>query len=371
MSYEKLGFVSGQKLKAEHLNHMEEGIANASAGASGSAIIDVLELPTENINEGVFYRLTTPYLVFNQYDQRESDRACFYVENLPEAGEPVTTDMSNLRVYYNAADGDVYGYITAEIGSQAGAPAGWYTLTQLAPLFDVVWSGVITDIEDDPCDDSFRLLLNKEFYIYQDEWCKLPFACEKAPKIDIKWDGNMDGRAALDMSMLGFAQGLYFVKVSDDVFTTDEVIGWRYSGQCYDDGGSFSSEIYQDMFDTSSYPGTFIINNYITVVYDEDALATALGIPTGIYTNGTYFWLYTEEGYVSNLTSPVRITKIESKYLDVDLDIDASSLGLHSVATSGNYNDLYNKPNLNNYVTTSQVQTMISNAIGSAIGGGY
>lgn len=30
MSYEKLGFVSGQKLKAEHLNHMEDGIANIS-----------------------------------------------------------------------------------------------------------------------------------------------------------------------------------------------------------------------------------------------------------------------------------------------------------------------------------------------------
>lgn len=30
MSYEKLGFVSGQTLKAEHLNHMEDGIANIS-----------------------------------------------------------------------------------------------------------------------------------------------------------------------------------------------------------------------------------------------------------------------------------------------------------------------------------------------------
>lgn len=29
MSYEKLGFTSGQTLKAEHLNHMEDGIANA------------------------------------------------------------------------------------------------------------------------------------------------------------------------------------------------------------------------------------------------------------------------------------------------------------------------------------------------------
>ena len=30
MSYNKLGFTSGQTLKAEHLNHMEEGIANVS-----------------------------------------------------------------------------------------------------------------------------------------------------------------------------------------------------------------------------------------------------------------------------------------------------------------------------------------------------
>lgn len=33
MSYNKLGFTSGQKLKAEHLNHMEEGIANAVPNA--------------------------------------------------------------------------------------------------------------------------------------------------------------------------------------------------------------------------------------------------------------------------------------------------------------------------------------------------
>jgi hypothetical protein len=37
MSYEKLGFVSGQTLKAEHLNHMEEGIAKAGGGADWKA----------------------------------------------------------------------------------------------------------------------------------------------------------------------------------------------------------------------------------------------------------------------------------------------------------------------------------------------
>lgn len=30
MSYEKLNFISGQILKAEHLNHMEDGILEAS-----------------------------------------------------------------------------------------------------------------------------------------------------------------------------------------------------------------------------------------------------------------------------------------------------------------------------------------------------
>ena len=30
MSYNKIGFVKGQTLKAEHLNHMEEGIASAT-----------------------------------------------------------------------------------------------------------------------------------------------------------------------------------------------------------------------------------------------------------------------------------------------------------------------------------------------------
>lgn len=54
MNYNKLGFTSGQTLKAEHLNHMEEGIANAG-NASWDNITDkpsylpVRELATINI----------------------------------------------------------------------------------------------------------------------------------------------------------------------------------------------------------------------------------------------------------------------------------------------------------------------------------
>lgn len=40
MSYEKLGFVSGQTLKAEHLNYMEDGIANAGGVTSWNDLQD-------------------------------------------------------------------------------------------------------------------------------------------------------------------------------------------------------------------------------------------------------------------------------------------------------------------------------------------
>lgn len=40
MSYNKLGFTSGQTLKAEHLNHMEDGIANAGGVTSWNDLTD-------------------------------------------------------------------------------------------------------------------------------------------------------------------------------------------------------------------------------------------------------------------------------------------------------------------------------------------
>lgn len=120
----------------------------------------------------------------------------------------------------------------------------------------------------------------------------------------IVWDGNMDGRVALDLSILGYRQGLYYVKVSDDVFTPDDVIGWSYEETNYD-GVNSRYNISSDMLDTNSYSGGFVINNRIFVLYDSVALATALGIPNGIYTNGVYFLLETEEGYTSKLVGKV------------------------------------------------------------------
>lgn len=42
MAYEKQNFTDGQTLKAEHLNHMEEGIAKAHEQSGGGVVIDLL-----------------------------------------------------------------------------------------------------------------------------------------------------------------------------------------------------------------------------------------------------------------------------------------------------------------------------------------
>ena len=345
----------------------------------GDAIVDVLELPTEGINIRCFYRLKTAYLVFNQNDQRYNNFHCICVNSLPEVGKPVTTTMSDMLVYYSILDNEAYGYITDELGAMAGVPAGWYTLAMLAPVFNVIWKGIITDINDDPCDDSFRLLVTQEYYVYQDEWCKVPFAYERPPKYDIQWDGDMTDRVVLDMSLLGYPN-TYFVKVCDDVFTTDEVIGWRHTA-LMSDGRILEDEIDSTMINIERYPGVIDVNSYIAILYDADTFSSALGIPSGIYTNGVYFWLDTEYGYISSFTSPVRITKIDKQYLalgEIEDDLDwiearINNFDVLPIDYLWNIPD-YKKQNARGNIdvySKAEVDAIIANAIGNAIGGSY
>ena len=288
-----------------------------SPGGSSGSIIDVASLPTENIREDCFYRLVTGNLVIGQYIQ--STYTIYCVETLPETGEPATNaDNTHGVAYYVVSSGEIFSYVDENLSAALSISAGWYDSATLLGAMGLEYGGIITDITDALDDDKCRLLLSYDFYVYKNEWIKTVFASEKAPKVNIAWDGDMTGRPALDMSMLGYDPGLYFVKVSDDVFTTDELVGCVYFGRHYD-GEAFGEEIYSDMIDTQTYPGAISSNANIVIVYDDELLATALGIPTGIYTNGVYFYLFTDSAngrYITNLTSPVRITKIASEYLD-------------------------------------------------------
>lgn len=196
------------------------------------------------------------------------------------------------------------------------------------------------------------------------------------------------------------------------------MIGWKYVGQSYDGSEVFEREVDTTTMDTETYPGLISVNEYVAVLYNSDEFATALGIPTGIYTNGIYFWLNTEFGYISNFISPTRIVKIEGKYVDLSSGVYAKDIiGLHLIARTGSYHDLIYKPtiytdvvrycygqglsardkqyardnidvysmsqvdteienavahiDLGLYAKTADVETMIAAAISGAIGGSY
>ena len=340
---EKLG-------KVDKLVSTVNGIAPDASGnvkietqsGGGQAIIDVVELPTENINTNAFYRLVSAKFVSSFYSAIDN-WTCYYVNGLPSVGEPVSADMVNITAYYNAQDNEVYGYADSNISAVGGIPVGWYPIGVLGQAFGVAWGGIITDADE--IDDSAKVLLKYDFYVYKDGWSKLVFGYEKAPKFDITWDGDMSGHVALDMSALGYAN-IYFVKVNDKVPTTDEVVGWDVKVNSYNEA-PYEFIVETEHIDTNTYPGAYSIRDYIVVVHDADTLASALGIPSGIYPNGIYFWLNTEDGYVSRFSSPSRITKIDKKFIDVP-EIDMSE-----------------------YPTTTYVQSMINNAIGNAIGGSY
>ena len=148
------------------------------AGDGGtSAIIDVVELPTENIDEDSFYRMLSGTFVYSQYTQ--NNMICHCVEVLPETGEPVVSgDLSNLEnatttAYYNTQDGSVSAYVTDMLSGVFGVPAGWYPAAVLMNAVGFTFSGVITNIMDDPRDGAFRLLLEYVVYSYKDGWTAL------------------------------------------------------------------------------------------------------------------------------------------------------------------------------------------------------
>ena len=340
----RLGLVTEEDIKAI----VESGVNSSTS----PAIIDVLSLPETDINGTAFYRLMTGSLVFSQTVNNAF--TCHCVDGLPETGEPATNaDQSAGNVYYNIQDGNAYGYVDDMLSMGLGVPVGWYDGATLMGALGYEYKGVITDIDDAPQEDSFRLLLTTDFYIYQDGWCKLPFAYEKQPEFDIQWDGVIGDRFVLDASAIGF-ENTQFVKVSDEILSAEQVVGHTV---CRTDGYYTSDYIVDEYgIDNTSYPGAIDVNSYVVVVYSADDLNSALGLPSGYLTNGIYF-VCADDGsnriYTNRLVSPGKVTKIDNKYLDlapVAFTGDYYTLynrpSLAVVATSGSYNNLSNKPTI-------------------------
>lgn len=146
-------------------NAQGEKITGTMKGGISEAIVNVVELPTENINEAVFYRVLTAKWM---YGVELTPWICRCVETLPEVGEVATTDMVNITTYYCASDGAIYGYADDTLGEYFGVPSGWYPVEALISVMDLDYAGVVTDIADCPDDSNCRVLLEHTMYTHKD-----------------------------------------------------------------------------------------------------------------------------------------------------------------------------------------------------------
>ena len=170
----------------------------------------------------------TATVVYNQQDMTRYNFICYCVDGLPESGLPATdAEFGIMNIYYNLQNGTVSGYIDEILSAGFGIPIGWYDVSDLLSVADTTYGGIITDIADDPCDGAVRVLVKYDFYMYQNDWYEVPFAYKEPPEFDIRWDGVIGDRFALDMSALGF-DGIQLVKISDQSFTVDQLIGSSY-----------------------------------------------------------------------------------------------------------------------------------------------
>ena len=364
------------------LHSKSEGADGNTSDLSGaSSIVDVIELPTENIKENTMYRLLTAKFIYNR-EILESNFVCYVVNELPENPVPVTNaDMTDTIAYYNTSDNIVYGYVDAALSEYSGGevPIGWYSLDVLAQLFEVDWSGIISYLDDDPCDGCIRLLLTYDYYVYKNEWMRLALGYESKPIFDISWDGEIGDRFALDMTPLGM-DGVTMVKVSDEVLTYDQLHSSKYIRS----DGSVVNNIGGDLLDTTQYPGAVTVGSMIVSVYDAETLNTALGLPEGTITNGVYFPYITYEdspdvNYIARLVGRTKFVDIEKQFiknafinlLDEYLDyIQLNCVKYMPQNGIGEFGKQSVRSNIDVYSTT-EVDNLISTAIGDAIGGSY
>ena len=134
-------------------------------------IIDVLELPTENIDEDCFYRKLSGNLIFNQSIANAYTVYC--VETLPETGEPATNvDNTQGNIYYDLSTNEGYGYVDSVLSAVLSVPVGWYPGAALLGAVGEEYAGIITNILDDPMDNKFRILLEYVIYSYKNGWTR-------------------------------------------------------------------------------------------------------------------------------------------------------------------------------------------------------
>lgn len=162
---------------ANSTNPVTSGGVKAALDAK-TAIIDVIELPTENIEEDVFYRLLTG--TFVQSGIPYNSWTCYCVESLPEVGEPAANaDLSLVIAYYNVTDKELSAYVDDALSDVFGVPVGWCPAAMLFEAVGAEYRGVITDIKDSLASGYFYLLLEYVIWQHKDgKWESMKIVCK-------------------------------------------------------------------------------------------------------------------------------------------------------------------------------------------------
>lgn len=348
-SLTKSGAAADAKTVGDKFTALTEEIAKLPQGGGGAAIVDVAALPETDIREDVFYRLS-PCTFYIENKPSENFK-CLYVDGLPQEGEPVTTDMVHVVMYYSVDTGSVSGYITSALSGTLGVPAGWYPIETLAQMFRMTWGGIVNSLEEMmEAPGAYYLLVTQGGVKYRDKdaWNHLSVQpdwsvndesdqafvknrthYEKPVVREIEWDGDMTGRFAMDLAALGM-DGMYLVKVSDRVYTQDELLE-RQVVTC--DGSVYELEL---NYAEELLPGVRGMPDYVfVVIHDADALSAAMNVSHGIIQNGTYMLAAPGVGYYTHaLETLYGIVKLDEKYLpdnvvriiDADIRLPACTL---------------------------------------------
>jgi hypothetical protein len=136
------------------------------------AIIDVGELPTDNIDTNSFYRV--PKGTFYYGNDKYPAWACIIVETLPSEGVPVTHDMENFTFYYESSSNSVPAYVDEALGTMIGMPIGWYPIEMVTQMMNLEWGGIVFDEAN--ISDISRIYLILKYELYQsinEQWVKV------------------------------------------------------------------------------------------------------------------------------------------------------------------------------------------------------
>lgn len=167
-------------------DYVDNAVANAGGG-SGGGIIDVTELPTEEIDESALYRVPIGTMIFNDYIQPTD---VYIVNTLPAEGVVVSGDGQNMdAVYYNTADGVLYGYLSETLAAGLNATAGWLTMDALFTALGYQYGGVVASKNDATENGKFYLILEHRLCYYKNKWLnttKDTFVIRVSPELEVE-----------------------------------------------------------------------------------------------------------------------------------------------------------------------------------------